>query len=228
MSPPEPVNGLQQGLLAGFHVQIGHTGRQVGLAHRMSGDFLGFSHRHVVLVILRAVCAQPAHFPLPTLINKELRQSQIGFVSWSTIELNQRHLNFRMPARPFPFSGAEYRGDMVGQAAGNLQQSAVAKRPLEGHRGLKQVAGAVQFVAKIEIGPFAVRCNHLEVAVQVSVWFLGGNDQGNHLVGHSPEFGVCGLAHLPGQCLKPLVHVLVQEVHARVTSGLGAGRHLRL
>ena len=76
------------------------------------------------------------------------------------------------------------------------------------------MAGAVELVGLLQIGPLLVGGLHGEIGIQVAVLLLGLPQQGDDLVHQLLQLGVRLLAQGVGGSLQPLGHVAVLEHHA--------------
>src|SRR5262249_52462719 len=127
---PEPAHRLSQRLLSGFETDVGDTCGEIHLPNRMAGGRLYLSNGNVILMILRPVGPEAPHLALAALVDKELRQAQIPALVRTTVEFDQRHLNFWVSARALALVRAKDAVDMVGQPARDLEQPSIAQRPL--------------------------------------------------------------------------------------------------
>jgi len=185
----------------------------------MASRRLHFANGNVILVILRPVGSESPHLTLATLVDEELRQPQIPAILRAAIEFNQRQLNFWVAAGALALTRAKDRVDMIGQVARDIEEPGIAQGPLKGDRRLKEMAGAVQLVAVIEIEPALIRLDHGVIAIQLAIGLLRCDDQADDLLGHALQVGVRAVAQLPGQCFQPLVDRLIGEI----APGIGAG-----
>ena len=73
------------------------------------------------------------------------------------------------------------------------------------------MAGAVELVSVIEIGPAFAGGRGLEVAIQIAVRLLSSFDLGDGGIGHLLQTGIGGAAKFPAHRLQPLVHVGISK-----------------
>ena len=127
-----------------------HVG--VGLGRRMARGSSPRAARFPVVVV-----RLPA-----ALVHKIPAERQVAPLAGGAVQLHQRQLDFLVAAVAalLAGAGAKDRADVVGVAAGDVQQSALAGGLVVGHGRLDQVAGAVQLVAVAQVGPALVRLDH--------------------------------------------------------------------
>jgi hypothetical protein len=107
-------------------------------------------------------------------VDEELAEIEIFLLSGHTGELDQCELDFLVAtiAAKLAFAPTEGLCQVVGIAAHDVEQLALACRLEVSHRGFDQVAGAVEFVMIAQVGPAAVRLDALEPGVQVAAGVL--------------------------------------------------------
>ena len=106
-----------------------------------------------------------------------------------------------------PLVGAEDGVDVVGQLAGHVQELALAGGLVVGDGRLDQVAGAVQFVAVLDVLPAILRLDEGVIGVEVAVGLLGGGDQVDDGVGPLLQLGVALVGQRVGDAFEDLVDV---------------------
>jgi hypothetical protein len=157
-----------------------------------------------------------------SLVDERPSQVKIGVHPRRPVQLDQGHLDLGMARHAGAALRAEHVPDMVRQTAGDGEQAVVACAPPQRHRGLKEVAGAVELVRRRQVGETSLSGPQLEPGVEVAVRILGGDDQRDSLVAERTEavgvLVVDASPQLPAHRLQPLVDVGVNEVLAPVVA----------
>ena len=98
---------------------------------------------------------------------KYFGEIEIALLAGRAAELDQRQLDLLMAAIAPLLArlAAEDRGDVIGIAAHDVEQLALAGRLVIGDGGLDQVAGAIELVAVAQIGPALAGLDALEPGV---------------------------------------------------------------
>ncbi len=154
---------VQDRLFTRLHIDVGQPGSQIKLAHGVAFHRRCLAHRDVILIVGAAAEAVVLQNPLPAHVHKIDGQIEVATFAGLAEEFNQRHLDFGVAWRARPLAGAEDRIDVVGEADRHIQQPPVACGAVIGHRRLEEMAGAVEFVAVIEVGPTPIRLHHIPV-----------------------------------------------------------------
>ena len=179
----------------------------------MPAEHLGPPYGQVVLVV-GAAELDVGERRQPAPLDEAAGHLQVAFRAGLTVELDQRHLDLRVPAD----SGAlhEARADVVGGAADHVPQLVLAVGALAGDPGLDQVAVAVQLMAPLQVGVPRAGPAGVEIAVGL---LRGGDDAGQLL---DP-----GIAR-PGHRLHQLVDLGVAELASapRAAREVGDPPHL--
>ena len=160
--------------------------------------------------------AEPA---VAALIQQEAGQVEIAALAGLAVQLHQRRLDLGVAGRGRPLAGAEGRVDVVGEAAGDVQQAIAAGRAVVRDGRLEQVASAVELVAVPEVDPAPARLGDGVVRVEVAVRFLGRLDDVDRLLDQRFQIGVGLPSQLEGGRLDPLVDVRVHEDRAAIPFG---------
>ena len=111
---------------------------------------------------------------------------------------------------------------MVGEVPGHLEQPGLAGGPAVRHRGLDQVAGAVQLVAVLQMRVPGT-AGDLDPGVEVAVRLLGLGQQRGDVTRERAHARLGRPAHLPADRLERLVHVGVHEGRAAVARAAHPG-----
>ena len=136
------------------------------------------------------------------------------FVAGGPVQAHQGQLHLGMARAAPGVALGELLVDAVGVFPHDGQQAVLAGGLIVGAGGFHQVAGAVELVGLLQIGPLLVGGLHGEVGIQVAVLLLGLPQQGDDLVHQLLQLGVRLLAQGVGGSLQPLGHVAVLEHHA--------------
>ena len=235
---PQRAAGFGKFPVAGFGGQVGHGGVQVDRAHGVPLGALLPPHRQMGLVVVGALAGRrvadagpmegaaallPLHVEVEggvvaALVHKILRQLQIAPLVGGVVELDERQLDFLMAviAAQLALGGAEDTGDLLHIAAHHVEEGALPGGAEMGDRGLQQVAGAVELVALVEVGPALPRLLHNIPGVEVAILPLGGGQQLNGAVQQFFELGVRMGLQAVGGGLHPLGKVAVLEHQADI------------
>jgi hypothetical protein len=139
---------------------------------------------------------------------------EVALLAGGPGQLDERHLDLRVPADAGPSGRAERVADVVGGAAGDGEQVAVGAGPGVRDRGLQQVAGAVELVAVGEVAVARLLAGAAERGVEVAVGCLGRRDEVDQLDQVGVAVLVAGAARVPGHGLHELVDLGVGELPA--------------
>ena len=166
---------------------VGHAGIEVHGAHGVADDLALLAHRLVRLAVfvglldeVGRVAAVADRFLgevvrlLAALVDEELGEVEIALLAGDAGELDQRQFDLLVAAvaAELAFAGAEDRVDVVGIAAHDVEQLALAGGLEVGDRRLDQVAGAVELVVVAQVGPAAAGLDALEPGVEIAVLVL--------------------------------------------------------
>ena len=187
-------HGVEQPRVVRGVGHVRHAAGEVGRAHGVSvgiGLFadggVGLDGRQAPLLpaLLHEVVGLAA-----ALVDEVLREAQVFGLTGGLRQLAEGELDFLVAgiAALLALAAAEDGGDGVRVAAHHVEEDARARGLVVGDGGLDEVAGAVEFVAVVEVRPALVRRDEREVAVEVAVWLLGGGDDGDIAL----ERGLCG------------------------------------
>ena len=160
---------LQERLVAVLEVQVGDSRGEIELAHGMPDRLGRLADRQVVLEVLRA--ESPAgRMPRPRRSICGSRSAQVGPLAGVAVELDQRGLDLGVAVEERPAAIAEGADDQVGEPRAIARKGRRGRRGA-GHRGLDQVAGAVELVALLGWLK-ALGGQALHVGVEVAVRLL--------------------------------------------------------
>lgn len=141
--------------------------------------------------------------------DEEAGEIEVAFFASLTVKLDEGQFDLRVPVGGPVLTGAEDAVEVVGEAAGDLQQRVISGRAVVGHRPLHQVSGTVHLVGVLEEGVALAGAFFDEVGAQVAVGLLGGGDVGDDGRGGLAQLRpVLGLEHITDG-LNPLVQVRV-------------------
>ncbi len=220
---PLAVQRAEQRRLAGLEVHVGGAGGQVERADGVPLDGRRLADGHAVLVRGRAVVAARTEPAAPSVLEEERGQVEVAPLAGLAIELDQRHLDLRVPGRGHLPARAEERVQIVREALGDRQEPVVPGGSTERDGGLDEMAGAVELVSVGEVGPALARLRHGVERVDVAVGALRRGHQVDRRLGGRPEPLARRAPELPARGLEPLVHIRVHEHRAAVAGGRASG-----
>ena len=215
----------EQLVVGRFDRHVHRSGHEVEGADGVPPPRIGFADGYVVLEVGAAgrytITTQSAS---PPAFQEDPGLFQVARLPQCPAEFGEPHLDLGMAADLLPAVVAESVADMVCGTAGHLDQWIVEPdRTRPGNRRLEQVAGAVQFVAVLEVGVAALLVTVPVAGVDVAVRILGSGHSCGQAVQSRVGLLVPGTAVLPGQGFHQLVDLGVGEAPP---GPVGGGRAL--
>ena len=199
--------GVEEGVVAGTHGDVGHADIEVERAHRVAHRIGLLADRLVGLPVVEVplvgvggeflLLFQEKERLFAAFVHEVAGEFEVlGFAGGvGQLAEGEFELFVAGVAVEFPLFGAEHGRNVVGIAAERIEELAAAGGAEVGDGGLGQVPGAVKFVPVEDVFPTVLRRDHGEVGVEIAVRPLGGDDQidvGFELVGQRLVFRILG------------------------------------
>jgi hypothetical protein len=210
---PLPDDRLQQLVVAGLDRDVDRAARQVQRAHRVPAERARLPQRQLVLVV-RAAALAVGERRAPAPLDEPAGLLEVALLAGDAVELDERHLDLRMPAHALVAAVPERLAHVVGGAPRDLGQPVLPAGPQPRDRGLDEVAVAVELVPPLEVAVAMLAPAVAEARVQVPVLLLRARRLLGDLADHRVEPGVAAAAGLPRHRLDELVDVGVREFAA--------------
>ena len=201
---PESIGSIDQGPIPRVEGHIGHGTVQVHRPHRVADDFRLLSDGHVVLIVWPPQSAPG--FVAPE-IQEEPCEIEISFFSRCLVKFHQGQFDLFVAAKAESLRRSKRVVDTVGIPRGHAKKRAFAGGAPMGDGGLEQVAGTIQLVLVLQVGPALSRLGQGIVRVEVSIRLLRGGNFGNRGVNHSFQRGIAIGGQGVGRALDQLEYI---------------------
>ena len=237
-----PAAGFGKLSIARGRRGVGHGGKHVHLAYRVTARLLLLAHGHVALVVdvvlrINAVIAKgqterllrrvlfEEFGVLTAQVQKAQREVAVARIPGDAVQAKQRQLDLLMAGDALHAALAEAGVNVVHQAKDNMKQLVHARGLVQRHGGLDEVTRAVELVALEQIRPAGNGVPDGEVGVQIAVRLLRTADERDD-VPHARGKRLVRLnAQGIGGSLQPFGDVAVLKHHAVKLALLLAGSH---
>jgi hypothetical protein len=208
---PLALDRRQQLAVAGLGREVDGAAGEVERAHGVAAEGLRLADRHVVLEVGPAALDVGERRP-PAPLDEPPRLLEVALLAGGPVQLDERHLDLRVPAHALVAVVAERVAHVVGCAARDLGEAVLAARAQPRYGGLDHVPVAVELVAPLEVGVAVLEPAVAEARVEVAVVLLGAGHLRGDVSDLAIELGIARPADLPRHRLDHLVDVRVGEL----------------
>src|SRR5579875_543255 len=177
------------------------------MANGVPDELSLFHKRQMVLMVRAASENAPA-----TRLDHASREFEVTCLPGCARKLHERHFGFGMSTSSGPTVWAKLSVEQIGIALGYIEEVSSAGSAIVGHGGLKEMAGAVDFMHVAEIGEAVFGTVEHEVGVEIAIGLLGGGDFGDDGLHLIFEVSIRLVTDGVGDSFKQFIDVGVVEV----------------